>query len=102
MLLTSLSALPASCRCRLFMCEVFFLGTALSTPSQMSDNRPGRLSDIAGIDKLAVDCTLVDNSGRGLDDEIWKIAKLRGASRDSIANAAKACPVAMMDVASCE
>ncbi|OAA57450.1 hypothetical protein SPI_07109 [Niveomyces insectorum RCEF 264] len=39
--LTSFSALPAICRCRFFMCEVFFLGTARRIDSQMSPSNDG-------------------------------------------------------------
>ena len=46
---TSFSAFPANCRCRFFMCEVFFLGTARSTPSQMSDIMSGMFSVMDGI-----------------------------------------------------
>jgi hypothetical protein len=99
MLLTSLSALPASCRCRLFVCEVFFLGTAFSHPSQMSDMRPGRFSDIVGNDMVAVAYSRFEIGSELKEDEVCMAVKLRGASRKSTANAAKACDVAMMNVA---
>jgi hypothetical protein len=51
-LLTSLSALPAICRCLFLECDVFFLGTAFKMPSQMPSRIPGRdgrLREIAGM-----------------------------------------------------
>lgn len=50
---TSFRAFPAICLCLLLECEVFFLGTALSSPSHISshDGRDGRFSDIAGMAK---------------------------------------------------
>ena len=45
-LFTSLRALPAICRWRFFMWEVFFLGTARRTESQRSDRRDGILREI--------------------------------------------------------
>ena len=46
---TSLKCLPeASCRCRFFICDVFFLGTALSKPSQRSPSKAGIGSRAAG------------------------------------------------------
>lgn len=47
-LLTSFSAFPAKKRDRLFEWEVFFFGTALRMPSQMSDNSDGMLMTAAG------------------------------------------------------
>lgn len=41
--LISFNALPAICRCRRFMCEVFFLGTARRMDSQMSVRNDGKL-----------------------------------------------------------
>jgi hypothetical protein len=38
---TSFNALPAICLCLFFMCDVFFLGTALSIPSHRSESSPG-------------------------------------------------------------
>lgn len=40
-LFTSFNALPAICRCRFFMCEVFFLGTARRTDSQRPAKNEG-------------------------------------------------------------
>ena len=46
---TSLRCFPAAiCRCRFFMCEVFFLGTALRIPSQRSENSEGIGRSAAG------------------------------------------------------
>lgn len=102
MLLTSFNALPASCLCRLFMWEVFFLGTAFSTPSHMSDRRPGRFSDIVGIDMVAGESSRFENRGSGLNvDDVWRALKVRGLSRESTANDANACEVAMMGAATC-
>ena len=46
---TSLRAFPARNRDLLFECDVFFFGTARSSPSHSSDTGVGILSDIAGI-----------------------------------------------------
>ncbi len=72
MLLTSFNALPASCRCRLFMCEVFFFGTARSTPSQMSVNKPGMFKDIAGIDMVAAEYSELEKHRRIGLEAVWK------------------------------
>jgi hypothetical protein len=45
----SFKALPAICLCLFFMCEVFFLGTALRMPSHMSPSNEGMLEMAAGI-----------------------------------------------------
>ena len=55
---TSFKALPARNRCRFFLYEVFFFGTALSMPCHISASNPGRLSEIAGND--------IDGEGEGL------------------------------------
>lgn len=95
MLLTSFSALPASCRCRLFIWEVFFFGTARSTPSHMSERRPGMFSDIAGIDKIGEEYIALGECRR-VEPEIRKDALLVKTSRESTENAAKAGRVAIM------
>ncbi|KAI0440953.1 hypothetical protein F4803DRAFT_442964 [Xylaria telfairii] len=46
---TSFKALPAICLCLFFMCDVFFLGTALRMPSHMSPSNEGMLEIAAGI-----------------------------------------------------
>ena len=60
MAFTSFNALPASCRCLFFLCDVFFLGTAFKIPSQISDTRPGMLIAMAGI--------AIDAESRGRED----------------------------------
>lgn len=78
------------------MCEVFFFGTARSTPSQMSVKMPGMLRDIAGIDMVAAGYIEFDRCRSRDPDEVWKAPKLGAASRESIENAAKVCGVAMV------
>ena len=74
MFLTSFSALPASCRCRLFMCDVFFFGTARSTPSQMSARRAGIFSDITGIDMVTIGYMELERGRSGGNEAIWMAA----------------------------
>jgi hypothetical protein len=63
-LFTSFKALPAKRRCRLFMCDVFFLGTALSIPSQMSDSNDGMLIAAVGSAMLTDAIRSEVNRGR--------------------------------------
>lgn len=61
--LTSFNALPAICLCLFFMCEVFFLGTALSIDSQIpsrSDGSDGRFRCIEAGTANTID----GNAGR--------------------------------------
>jgi hypothetical protein len=54
------------------------------------------LSDIAGIEMVAVGYIELANRGRRVDeDELWKAVKLRGASRESIAE--RLCDAAMVN-----
>nr|POE82373.1 hypothetical protein CFP56_72521 [Quercus suber] len=53
---TSFNALPAICRCRFFIWEVFFLGTARKSPSQRSANRPGMGESAAGKMLVRICC----------------------------------------------
>jgi hypothetical protein len=56
------------------------------------------LSDIAGIEMVAVGYIELANRGRRVDeDELWKAVKLRGASRESIRNAERLCDAAMVN-----
>lgn len=79
------------------MCEVFFFGTALKTPSQMSDRIAGTLSDIAGIDMVAAGYIELKAFRSTKVEEVWKAVKLGEASRDQIESAENVCEVAMVD-----
>lgn len=75
---TSLRAFPASNLCRFFMCEVFFLGTARRTPSQISPNIPGMLWSAAGI-AIAIDGHV--GYGDCLDCCVYSRVDLKGVAK---------------------
>lgn len=52
---TSFRPLPAICLCLFFMCDVFFLGTALRMPSHMSPSNDGIPEMAAGIEMASAD-----------------------------------------------
>lgn len=73
---TSLSALPAICRCLFFMCDVLLLGTARRMPSQMSPSSEGSDWMAAGTPARAE-----IEGKRGWLNEIWwlrRAAERRG------------------------
>jgi hypothetical protein len=63
---TSFSALPAICLCLLFICDVFFLGTALRIPSQI----PSRISGIDGRSWKPAGMAAARDGKRGSDN--WR------------------------------
>lgn len=94
---TSFKAFPARSLCLFFMWDVFFFGTALRIPSQMSPSKPGMLCNAAGI-AIASDGHVGYGDRRDccvkrsvdLNDEVNVVAESRG-SRDAMAEAIRSC-----------
>lgn len=102
-LFTSLSALPAICRCRFFICEVLLLGTALRMPSQISPSRPGMLWMAAGIAIASDghvgygDCRVCcEKRTADLMEEANVVEVIRGSSDDTTEANRNCCMVAMV------